>query len=63
MLLKIYEQMAHVYDSIEEEYGPISCDYFDWEHVHFKVLLYYLGRYGIGCRKDCIGYHYRVAYR
>ncbi|HGQ1571550.1 TPA: sigma(X)-activator ComW, partial [Streptococcus pneumoniae] len=38
-------------------------DNFDWEHVHFKFLIYYLVRYGIGCRRDFIVYHYRVAYR
>lgn len=53
MLQKIYEQMANFYDSIEEEYGPTFGDNFDWEHVHFKFLIYYLVRYGI----------YRVAYR
>ncbi|HHD9279360.1 TPA: sigma(X)-activator ComW, partial [Streptococcus pneumoniae] len=42
MLQKIYEQMANFYDSIEEEYGPTFGDNFDWEHVHFKFLIYYL---------------------
>ncbi|HEU8737736.1 TPA: sigma(X)-activator ComW, partial [Streptococcus pneumoniae] len=32
-------------------------------HVHFKFLIYYLVRYGIGCHRDFIVYHYRVAYR
>lgn len=63
MLQKIYEQMANFYDSIEEEYGPTFGDNFDWEHVHFKFLIYYLVRYGIGCHRDFIVYHYRVAYR
>lgn len=62
MLQKIYEQMANFYDSIEEEYGPTFGDNFDWEHVHFKFLIYYLVRYGIGCRRDFIVYHYRVAF-
>ncbi len=47
MLQKIYEQMANFYDSIEEEYGPTFGDNFDWEHVHFKFLIYYLVRYAL----------------
>jgi len=32
--------------------------------INFLVfLIYYLVRYGIGCRRDFIVYHYRVAYR
>ena len=63
MLQKIYEQMADFYRKIEEEYGTVFGDNFDWEHVHFKFLIYYLVRYGIGERRDFIVYHYRVAYR
>ena len=50
MLQKIYEQMADFYRNIEEEYGTVFGDNFDWEHFHFKFLIYYLVRYGIGCR-------------
>ena len=63
MLQSIYDQMTGFYDSIEEEYATFFGDHFDWEHVHFKFLIYYLVRYGIGCRRDFIVYHYRVAYR
>ena len=48
MLQKIYEQMADFYRNIEEEYGTVFGDNFDWEHFHFKFLIYYLVRYGIG---------------
>ena len=47
MLQKIYEQMADFYRNIEEEYGTFFGDHFDWEHVHFKFLIYYLVRYRI----------------
>ena len=57
MLQKIYEQMADFYRNIEEEYGTVFGDNFDWEHFHFKFLIYYLVRYGIGCRRDFIVYH------
>ena len=63
MLKSIHDQMTDFYDSIEEEYATFFGDHFDWEHVHFKFLIYYLVRYGIGCRRDFIVYHYRVAYR
>ena len=63
MLQSIYEQMTDFYRNIEEEYGTVFGDNFDWEHFHFKFLIYYLVRYGIGCRRDFIVYHYRVAYR
>ena len=63
MLQRIYEQMSDFYVSIEEEYSSVLDDHFDWEHFHFKFLIYYLVRYGIGCRRDFIVYHYRVAYR
>lgn len=63
MLQSIHDQMTDFYDSIEEEYATFFGDHFDWEHVHFKFLIYYLVRYGIGCRRDFIVYHYRVAYR
>lgn len=63
MLQKIYEQMTDFYRNIEEEYGTFFGDYFDWEHVHFKFLIYYLFRYSIGNYRDFIVYHYRVAYR
>ena len=63
MLQRIYEQMADFYRNIEEEYGTFFGDHFDWEHFHFKFLIYYLVRYGICCRRDFIVYHYRVAYR
>ena len=42
MLQKIYEQMADFYRNIEEEYGTVFGDNFDWEHFHFKFLIYYL---------------------
>ena len=41
MLQKIYEQMADFYRNIEEEYGTVFGDHFDWEHFHFKFLIYY----------------------
>lgn len=63
MLKSIYEQMADFYRNIEKEYGTVFGDHFDWEHFHFKFLIYYLVRYGIGCRRAFIVYHYRVAYR
>ena len=73
MLQSIYDQMTDFYDSIEEEYATFfdnSWEYatffdnsWEWEHFHFKFLIYYLVRYGIGCRRDFIVYHYRVAYR
>ena len=63
MLQKIYEQMADFYSNIEEEYGMFFGDYFDWEHFHFKFLIYYFFRYSIGNYRDFIVYHYRVAYR
>ena len=63
MLQSIYDQMMDFYRNIEEEYGPTFGDNFDWEHVHFKFLIYYLVRYGIGCRREFIVYHYRAAYR
>ena len=63
MLQRIYEQMSDFYVSIEEEYSSVLDDHFDWEHFHFKFLIYYLVRYSIGCRRDFIVYHYRVAYR
>ena len=63
MLQKIYEQMADFYRNIEEEYGMFFGDYFDWEHFHFKFLIYYFFRYSIGNHRDFIVYHYRVAYR
>jgi len=63
MLQKIYEQMADFYRNIEEEYSTFFGDHFDWEHVHFKFLIYYLFRYSIGNYRAFIVYHYRVAYR
>ena len=63
MLQKIYEQMADFYSNIEEEYGMFFGDYFDWEHFHFKFLIYYFFRYSIGNHRDFIVYHYRVVYR
>ena len=63
MLQKIYEQMTDFYRNIEEEYGMFLGDNFDWEHVHFKFLIYYLVRYRIVSHRDFIVYHYRVAYR
>ena len=63
MLQSIYDQMTDFYDSIEEEYATFFGDYFDWEHVHFKFLIYYLVRYRIVSHRDFIVYHYRVAYR
>ena len=48
MLQKIYEQMADFYRNIEEEYGTVFGDNFDWEHFHFKFLIYYLVRYVLG---------------
>ena len=32
------------YRNIEEEYGTVFGDNFDWEHFHFKFLIYYLVR-------------------
>ena len=46
MLQSIHDQMTDFYDSIEEEYATFFGDHFDWEHVHFKFLIYYLVRYG-----------------
>ena len=63
MLQKIYEQMMDFYRNIEEEYGMFLGDNFDWEHVYFKFLIYYLVRYRIVSHWDFIVYHYRVAYR
>ena len=63
MLQSIYDQMMDFYRNIEEEYGMSFGDNFDWEHVHFKFLIYYLVRYRIGSHRDFIVYHYRVAYR
>ena len=63
MLQSIYNQMTDFYNSIEEEYGTFFGDHFDWEHVHFKFLIYYLFRYSIENHRDFIVYHYRVAYR
>ena len=63
MLQSIYDQMMDFYRNIEEEYGMFFGDNFDWEYFHFKFLIYYLVRYGIGDRRDFIVYHYRVAYR
>ena len=63
MLQKIYEQMADFYSNIEEEYGMFFGDYFDWEHFHFKFLIYYFFQYSFGNHRDFIVYHYRVAYR
>ena len=63
MLQSIYDQMMDFYRNIEEEYGMLFGDNFDWEHVHFKFLIYYLVRYRIVSRRDFIVYHYRVAYR
>ena len=63
MLQSIYDQMTDFYKSIEEEYATFFGDNFDWEDFHFKFLIYYLFRYSIGCRRDFIVYHYRVAYR
>ena len=63
MLQKIYEQMADFYSNFEEENGIFFGDYFDWEHFHFKFLIYYFFRYSIGNHRDFIVYHYRVAYR
>ena len=63
MLQNIYDQMTDFYDSIEEEYATFFGDHFDWEHVHFKFLIYYLFRYSIETHRDFIVYHYRVAYR
>ena len=54
MLQKIYEQMTDFYRNIEEEYDAVFGDDFDWEHFHFKFLIYYLVRYGICCRRDFI---------
>ena len=34
--------MADFYRNIEEEYGTVFGDNFDWEHFHFKFLIYYL---------------------
>ena len=45
MLQSIYEQMTDFYRNIEEEYGTVFGDNFDWEHFHFKFLIYYLVRY------------------
>ena len=63
MLQSIYDQMIDFYDSIEEEYATFFGDHFDWEHVHFKFLIYYIFRYRIVNHRDFIVYHYRVAYR
>ena len=63
MLQRIYNQMTDFYNSIEEEYGTFFGDHFDWEHVHFKFLIYYLLRYSIENHRNFIVYHYRVAYR
>ena len=63
MLQNIYDQMTDFYDSIEEEYAAFFGDHFDWEHVHFKFLIYYLFRYSIENHRNFIVYHYRVAYR
>ena len=63
MLQSIYDQMTDFYDSIEEEYATFFDNSWEWEHFHFKFLIYYLVRYSIGCRRDFIVYHYRVAYR
>ena len=63
MLQSIYDQMTDFYKSIEEEYATFFGDHFDWEHVHFKFLIYYLFRYSIENHRDFIVYHYRVAYR
>ena len=54
MLQKIYEQMTDFYRNIEEEYGTFFGDHFDWEHFHFKFLIYYLFRYSIGTHRDFI---------
>ena len=50
MLQSIYDQMTEFYDSIEEEYATFFDNSWEWEHFHFKFLIYYLVRYGIGCR-------------
>ena len=63
MLQSIYDQMMDFYRNIEEEYGTFFGDHFDWEHVHFNFLIYYLVRYRIVSHRDFIIYHYRVAYR
>ena len=63
MLQSIYDQMTDFYNSIEEEYATFFGDSWEWEDFHFKFLIYYLFRYSIGCRRDFIVYHYRVAYR
>ena len=63
MLQSIYDQMTDFYDSIEEEYATFFDNSSESEHFHCKFLIYYLVRYGIGCRRDFIVYHYRVAYR
>ena len=48
MLQSIYDQMTDFYNSIEEEYATFFGDSWEWEHFHFKFLIYYLVRYGIG---------------
>ena len=63
MLQSIYDQMTDFYNSIEEEYATSFGDSWDWEHLHFKFLIYYLVRYRIVSHRDFIVYHYRVAYR
>ena len=63
MLQSIYNQMTDFYDSIEEEYATFFDNSWEWEHFHFKFLIYYLVQYDICRRRDFIVYHYRVAYR
>lgn len=41
MLQNIYDQMTDFYDSIEEEYATFFDNSWDWEHFHFKFLIYY----------------------
>ena len=60
---KIYEQMADFYRNIEEEYGTFFGDHFDWEHFHFKFLIYYLSDIALGLIGILLFIHYRVAYR
>ena len=63
MLQNIYDQMTDFYDSIEEEDATCFDNSWEWEDLHVKFLIDYVVRYGIGCRRDFIVYHYRVAYR
>lgn len=60
---QIYKSFTGFYKAIEDEYSECDIDYFEWETLHLRYLLYYIVRYNIRDARYFTSHHYRTSYR